>query len=181
MAKDVRERMIDGAALLLAKQGPQATSFSDVIALTGAPRGSIYHHFPEGKDQLLDAALDVAGGRASRLLDQWVGLSPAALAANFLDIWRTILVRSSYGAGCAIVAVTVSTDSPVLLDHAAEIFRDWRARLGAIFEAGGMPNAAQFAALLVAASEGAVVISRAERSMEPFELVAAELLARLAV
>ena len=181
MANDVRSRMVEGAALLLAKQGPQATSFSDVIALTGAPRGSIYHHFPEGKDQLLDAALDLAGGRASALLDQWVGLGPADVAARFLDIWRTILVRSSYGAGCAIVAVTVSTDSPVLLDHAATIFRDWRARLGSLFAAGGLPEPERFATLLVAAAEGAVVISRAERSMEPFELVAAELLDRSAV
>ena len=181
MANDVRNRMVEGAALLLAKQGPQATSFSDVIALTGAPRGSIYHHFPDGKDQLLDAALDVAGGRASTLLESWTGLSPSDVTANFLDIWRTILVRSSYGAGCAIVAVTVSTDSAVLLDHAAEIFRDWRARLSALFAAGGLSNADGYAALLVAASEGAVVVSRAERSMEPFELVAAELLARLVV
>ena len=179
MANDVRNRMVEGAALLLAKQGPQATSFSDVIALTGAPRGSIYHHFPDGKDQLLDAALDVAGGRASALLDSWTGLPPVEVTTRFLSIWRTILQRSNFEAGCAIVAVTGSTDSPVLLDHAASIFRDWRGRLTALFNAGGLTDAARFAALLVAACEGAVVVSRAERSMEPFELVAEELLSRL--
>jgi TetR/AcrR family transcriptional repressor of lmrAB and yxaGH operons len=61
MARDVRDRMIDGAIRLLAQRGLQATSFSEVLELTGAPRGSVYHHFPEGKDQLVSAANAVAG------------------------------------------------------------------------------------------------------------------------
>ena len=59
--------MIDGAIRLLAKRGLQATSFSEVLALTGAPRGSIYHHFPEGKDQLIGAVLFVAPGDLDRI------------------------------------------------------------------------------------------------------------------
>ena len=78
-----------------------------------------------------------------------------------------------------MLAVTVATDSPDLLDHAASIFRTWRGRIAELFVEGGMTvdAAARLAATLVAASEGAVVVSRAERSLEPFELVAAELLA----
>ena len=49
MAKEVRSRMVEGAVRLLARQGLQATSFSEVLELTGAPRGSVYHHFPGGK------------------------------------------------------------------------------------------------------------------------------------
>lgn len=78
-----------------------------------------------------------------------------------------------------MLAVTVATDSPDLLDRAAAIFRAWRARIADLFVEGGMtPDpAARLAATLVAASEGAVVVSRTERSLEPFELVAAQLLA----
>ncbi|HAM27085.1 MAG TPA: TetR/AcrR family transcriptional regulator, partial [Microbacteriaceae bacterium] len=47
--------MAEGAALLLAKHGLQGTSFSEVLELTGAPRGSVYHHFPNGKNQLIDS------------------------------------------------------------------------------------------------------------------------------
>ena len=61
-AGDVRERMVDGAMALLARRGLQATSFSEVLAATGAPRGSLYHHFPAGKDQLVAEAVDRAGG-----------------------------------------------------------------------------------------------------------------------
>jgi len=181
MAGDSRQRMIESAAVLLAKRGLQATAFSDVIERSGAPRGSIYHHFPGGKDELVNAAMDLAGHRALRVLDAVDGKSPAEVTGYFIDLWRAVLVRSRLTAGCAVLAVTVATDSPELLDHAAKIFRAWRGRLADLYATGGMtPEAAgRFATIVVAATEGAVVVSRAEQRLEPFELVAEELLARI--
>jgi AcrR family transcriptional regulator len=178
VAGDVRDRMIDGAIRLLAQHGLQATSFSEVLALTGAPRGSVYHHFPEGKDQLVAAAVDRAGARAIHALDGQQGASAEELAAAFLGIWRDVLVRSHFGAGCAVLAVTVAADSQALLDHAAEVFRAWRGQLAELFARAGFSakEASRFAATLVAASEGAVVLSRAEQSLEPFDLVTDQLL-----
>jgi TetR/AcrR family transcriptional repressor of lmrAB and yxaGH operons len=171
--------MIDSTVTLLAMHGLHATAFSDVLAHSGAPRGSIYHHFPEGKEQLVDAALELAGERALRVLDSVSGQPPKVVTGYFLDVWREVLERSRLRAGCAVLAVTVAADSPVLLDHAASIFRAWRGRIAELYEAAGMDRVAatRLATTLVAASEGAVVVSRAERSMEPFELVAEELLA----
>src|SRR6185437_2580128 len=96
-------------------------------------------------------------------------------------IWREILVRSQYRAGCAVLAVTVATDSQELLQHAGAVFRSWRGELAQLFERAGLAHkgAAQFAAMLVAASEGAVVLSRAEQSLEPFDLVAEQLLVQI--
>src|SRR5689334_4885847 len=64
MAGGVRDRMVESAIVLLATRGFHATSFSSVLARSAAPRGSIYHHFPEGKEQLIAAAIDLAGSRA---------------------------------------------------------------------------------------------------------------------
>lgn len=177
MASETRSRMVEGAARLLAMQGLEGTSFSEVLELTGAPRGSVYHHFPEGKDQLIAAAIDLAGSRALAAVDEWAGRTPVQVTEAFLELWRSVLVRSKLRAGCAVLAVTVATDSPDLLAAAADVFRSWRTRLAALFETGGLDPAAaaRFAATLVAASEGAVVLSRAEQSMEPFELVAENL------
>ena len=177
MVSETRSRMVEGAARLLAMQGLEGTSFSEVLELTGAPRGSVYHHFPEGKDQLIAAAIDLAGSRALAAVDEWTGRSPEEVAAAFLELWRSVLVRSRLRAGCAVLAVTVATDSPDLIAAAAGVFRSWRERLAALLADGGHPHPESFAATLVAASEGAVVISRAEQSMEPFELVAEQLLA----
>jgi len=176
---DARRKMIESAVTLLAVRGLQRTSFSDVLERSGAPRGSIYHHFPEGKDQLVDAAIELAGDRALGVLDAVDGAPPIEVTRYFLDLWRQVLVRSNLRAGCAVLAVTVATDSPDLLDHAASIFRAWRSRLAELYEHGGIDPAAaiRLATTVVAASEGAVVISRAERRLEPFELVVEELLA----
>jgi TetR/AcrR family transcriptional regulator, lmrAB and yxaGH operons repressor len=178
VAKDVRDRMIDGAIRLLAQQGLQATSFADVLKLTGAPRGSVYHHFPGGKDQLVSAAVDRAGARALHALVGKEEVSAEELTTVFLGLWRELLVRSALGAGCAVLAVTVATDSRELLQHAGAVFRSWRGQLTELFEHAGLSakESAQFATTLVAASEGAVVLSRAEQSLEPFELVADQLL-----
>jgi AcrR family transcriptional regulator len=179
VAEGVRERMVSGAVRLLAQQGLQATSFTEVLQLTGAPRGSIYHHFPGGKDQLVAAAVDAAGEHAIKVLDGLAGSSAEQVTAAFLGLWRLLLERSGNSAGCAVLAVTVATRSDDLIDRAGGVFRAWRQRLAELLAAGGLADAEAFAATLVAASEGAVVLARAERSVEPFDAVAGYLLAQV--
>ncbi|TMB48490.1 MAG: TetR/AcrR family transcriptional regulator [Chloroflexi bacterium] len=178
MARGVRERMVASAVDLLARHGLQATSFSEVLDHSGAPRGSIYHHFPEGKEQMIGSALDLAGGRAIELLDRKAGARAEEVATWFLHIWREVLIRGKFEAGCAVLAVAVAAESPELLDQTARVFRTWRQRLAELLEQGGLQpgDAQRFAATLVASSEGAVVLARAEQSLEPFELVAEQLL-----
>jgi AcrR family transcriptional regulator len=178
MARGMRERMVASAVDLLARRGLQSTSFSEVLERSGAPRGSIYHHFPDGKDQMVGAALDAAGGRAIELLDRKAGAPAEEVATWFLHIWREVLIRGRFEAGCAVLAVAVAADSPELLEQTARVFRTWRGRLAVLLELGGLrrDDAQRFAALLVASSEGAVVLARAEQSLEPFDLVADQLL-----
>ncbi|THD43169.1 MAG: TetR/AcrR family transcriptional regulator [Bradyrhizobium sp.] len=171
--------MIERTAVLLAKKGLQRASFSEILEASGAPRGSLYHHFPGGKDELVLAALEYAGDQALTVLARLAGKPAREVAEGFLALWRSVLARSDFGAGCAIVAVTVAAESPELRARAAAILRAWRERLGELFVKGGMPRekAPAIAANLVAACEGGVILARAERSFEPFDLVAAELLA----
>ncbi len=178
MAGEVRESMIDGAMFLLAQRGPDATSFSEIIATTGAPRGSLYHHFPNGKEQLIAAAVDKAGSVLIEAMEQSAGKSASEVVERFLAIWRYVLTRSDCGSGCAVLAVTVSTNSTELLTHATAVFRTWRARLAELLAQGGLPqaHARHFATMMIATAEGAVVLSRAEQNIEPFDSVAAYLL-----
>ncbi|TGW02048.1 TetR/AcrR family transcriptional regulator, partial [Mesorhizobium sp. M2D.F.Ca.ET.145.01.1.1] len=53
MATDTRTRMIEATALLLRRRGYHGTSLNDILTASGAPRGSLYFHFPGGKDQLV--------------------------------------------------------------------------------------------------------------------------------
>src|SRR3954467_6130203 len=96
-----RDLMIHGARLLLAEKGLQETSFSEVLARTGAPRGSIYHHFPEGKDQLVGLAVDRAGEAALAVMEGTAGRPAAEIVDTFLGLWRTLLDRAGFRIGCA--------------------------------------------------------------------------------
>ena len=178
MSSDARQKMIESAVTLLAMRGLQGTAFSDVLERSGAPRGSIYHHFPQGKDELVDAAIEFSGRRTLGVLDAVEGASPKAITTYFLGLWREVVVRSNFRAGCSVLAVTVATDSPELLERAASVFRVWQARLAELYVAAGVEpdTASSFATTLIAASEGAVVLSRAQKSLEPFEQVAARLI-----
>lgn len=178
MASGVRGRMVASAAELLARRGLEGTSFADVLEHSGAPRGSVYHHFPDGKGQLVLEAVDLAGSNALDWLEMKRGAPPDEIVGWFVHIWRELLRRSRFEVGCAVLAVTVATDSPVVLDRAAAVFRSWRQRLAELFEIGGLSaeDAASFSTVLIASTEGAVVLSRAEQNSEPLDIVEAQLL-----
>lgn len=175
MASDARERMVRSAAYLFRERGFSGTAFSDVIAHSGAPRGSIYHHFPGGKLQLAEEAVRYAGDylgagvRAARRDDD-----PVAAVRGFLGWWRRVLVKSDFKAGCPIVAVTVESQ---LTAAAADAFGRWQDALAAgLVSAGAAPaRAARLATLVVASVEGATILCRARRSLEPLDDVTAEL------
>jgi TetR/AcrR family transcriptional repressor of lmrAB and yxaGH operons len=174
----VRARMVGGAVRLLATKGVEGTSFAEVLEATDSPRGSIYHHFPGGKPELLHAALDLASERGLASMEATRGQPLAVVIERFLTLWRNLLERSELAAGCAVVAVTVAADDDDLLDHAGTIFRTWTQLLTELCRSGGMNtnSARQLAVTVIAATEGAVALCRAERSMEPFEDVETVLL-----
>jgi TetR/AcrR family transcriptional regulator, lmrAB and yxaGH operons repressor len=177
MASGVRDRMVSGAVRLLAQRGLQATSFSSVLAETNAPRGSIYHHFPGGKEELVGAAIAATEQHALSLLDQDMGATAVEVAQSFLAAWRALLTHADFDAGCALVAVTVAAETDAQRQRTAEAFRAWQAKLAQALQVGGLSAeyAQSAATLLLAASEGAVVVCRAEQDIGPFEIVAAQL------
>jgi TetR/AcrR family transcriptional regulator, lmrAB and yxaGH operons repressor len=176
MTSDVKQRMIEKAVVLLARKGLQRASFSEVLEASGAPRGSLYHHFPGGKNELVLAALNEASRRALTALEALKGQPADKVAEAFTSLWASVLTHSRLEAGCAVVAVTLASDSPMLRERAGEIFKAWRDLLSRILTEGGVPRGRSdgLAAGLVAACEGAVAIARAENSMKPFHLVVAE-------
>src|SRR5947199_4686337 len=87
-----RERMVRSALLLMGEQGIEATSFSQVLERSGAPRGSIYHHFPGGKAQLVEEATRYAGDIVVNILTAALAHDdPIAGIDAIADFWRTVL------------------------------------------------------------------------------------------
>lgn len=184
MAKsNVREQMVRGAAELLATRGVQGTSFSDVLAHTGAPRGSIYHHFPGGKEELVQAAATSIGDGVTALLDAIDVRTPAEVVDAFVDGWRSVLVAGGFEQGCAVAATCLgSSDADELRTLAGEIFGSWQAALARALVRSGtaVRHADDVAAICVAAVEGALVIGRAAHDDEIFDILKRQL-RRLAI
>lgn len=169
----VRDQMADSAALILAQEGYQATSFSAVLEASGAPRGSIYHHFPEGKDQLIALAIARQAERVRDGLVRLEGRDPVGIVDGFGRWWRGGLERSDFAVGCSLLAVTTSAGAGGLQSDAGELFGRWIARLADVFVGAGVEpgDAAAFSAELLSALEGAVAIARAQRSFDTFDAV----------
>src|SRR3954469_14221894 len=101
LAQSPRDRMVQSAALLMREHGVENTSFSEVLAHSGAPRGSIYHHFPGGKAQLVEEATRFTGDfLAAGLRAALESEDPIAGLETTANLWRGMLRASDCAAGC---------------------------------------------------------------------------------
>src|SRR2546422_11607095 len=106
---DSRASMVRGAVSLIRTRGVNATSFSDVLADSGAPRGSIYHHFPQGKEQLAGDAIKWTSERVLAHQRECQAKTPAGVLECFIDMWRQVVIASNGTAGCVVAGVAVGT------------------------------------------------------------------------
>jgi TetR/AcrR family transcriptional repressor of lmrAB and yxaGH operons len=179
MTSDSRARMVRSAASLIRTRGVTGTSFSDVLADSQAPRGSIYHHFPEGKEQLAADAIRWTSERVLAHQRDCPATTPEGVLDWFIDMWRQVVVSSGGRAGCVVAGVAVDTDvaeaGPMTLVRAT--FRSWMDLLTAQLRTAGLTptRAAAVATATLAGMEGALILCRAERSVAPLETMAAEL------
>jgi AcrR family transcriptional regulator len=193
MNSDTRAKMVAGAADLLSRRGVNATSVREVVRHSGTPRGSIGHHFPRGKQQLIEDAIGFAGAEVGAPLEHLMRERGAIAGLRaFIARWRRTLETSNFEAGCPVLAVAVeqyvsdamdkggARDESVqqhLLDLAHGVFADWQKIIAAALlrEGVGSARARRLAALVVASVEGTVAMCRAARSAQPLEDIRKEL------
>lgn len=178
VASDSRASMVRSAAALISSRGVSATSFADVVSDSGAPRGSIYHHFPDGKRQLTEDAVRWTSGRVLAYLRSGPTDSPAQVLTRFIELWRQVVVSSGGSAGCVVAGVAVDTvDDAPMLEIVRATFQSWVDALAEQLTAAGLPpdRAAPIAQITLAGMEGALILCRAEGSTAPLDIVADEL------
>jgi AcrR family transcriptional regulator len=173
-----RAAMLRSAVALMRRQGVAATSFADVLADSGAPRGSIYHHFPAGKAQLIEEATRTAAAqlteRVARVLDEAADL-PTALR-ELAGVWRDGLEAGDYAVGCPIVAAALGTERAAR-DVAGVAFADLTGLISDKLVSDGMARrrANSVAVLILTAMEGALVLAQARRDPAALDAVVDEL------
>lgn len=171
-----RQRMLLSAAEVLRERGAAGVTIDEVLTRSGAPRGSVYYHFPDGRAQLITEALQFAGDSITAIIDDAVGRGGTSLVREFVEFWERTLAESDYAAGCPVVAAAIGSadDDPALTVLAGEIFARWQAALTRAFVADGFEDseAGSLAVTCIASLEGAVVLCRSTGSVGPLHDVA---------
>lgn len=171
-----RERMVVSAALLIRERGAHPTAIADVLAHSGAPRGSAYHYFPGGRTQLLCEAIVYASDQVAARLSK--APSAVALLDGMIAGFRKQLLDTDFRAGCPVVAVAVEAGDPdqtdtAVVDRAGAAFVRWTQLVTQRLQADGVDaeRAEELAMLITTAIEGAVVVARATRDVKPLDLI----------
>ena len=179
MVRDSRERMVASAAALIGSRGVSATSFSEVLELSGAPRGSIYHHFPQGKRQLVHDALERTARQVREYQRSCTATTAAGVLDHFVGLFHRTLLASRCRAGCPVAGVVIDGDAydAALNEVVRTSFRSWTTLLTRQLVAVGVPRrrAHALAITALASVEGALILCRAEGTLAPLRLVATEL------
>lgn len=178
-----RERMVFSAAQLIRRDGVGATGMREVAAHARAPRGSLQHYFPGGKEQLVNEALAWAGryaaNRVTRFLAALPEPTPSALFGEMVRQWTDEYEAAGFAGGCPVAAATVDCAESVetTREAASAAFAAWNGAVADALTGMGVPpeRAAPLATLMIGALEGAILIARAEQDVRALTSAAREL------
>jgi TetR/AcrR family transcriptional regulator, lmrAB and yxaGH operons repressor len=180
---DSKGRMIAAARRLFREHGYLGTALSDVVTESAAPRGSLYFHFPGGKDELASEVTLLHAGDHIANINRAAATTTTAvqLIEAFIGRIRDELIASDYREGCAMAPIVLETTpaSDLLSDVTRRGFADMIATLAARLTEKNIPasRATQLATHTWTSVEGALILSRVLRSPEPFDLAIAQLAA----
>ncbi|OBJ08492.1 TetR/AcrR family transcriptional regulator [Mycobacterium sp. 1465703.0] len=172
--------MLASAAEVMRERGAAGVTIDAVLARSGAPRGSVYYHFPDGRNQILTEALRYSGDSITAMIDDAAGRGARVLLQEFVEFWERLLTEGGFSAGCPVVAAAIGCsddDGPKLSAEAGAILGRWCTALTRAFVNDGFDDAdaASLAVTSIAALEGGVLLSRSTRSVAPLHQVGEQL------
>ena len=176
-----RDQLITKTCELLELQGYHATGLNQIIKESGTPKGSLYYHFPGGKEELATTAIARIGDLVlKRIQDNLAQVEHPADAIE--QLIRTIahsVELSDYRAGGPLTSVAMEAiaTSEALRDECSRIYRAWQMAFADKLKQGGFTEARadQMSVLIIASIEGAVILCRTSRSRDPLDSIAREI------
>jgi AcrR family transcriptional regulator len=173
--------------MLFRRNGFAATGINEIAEASGAPKGSLYHYFPNGKDEIAEAAVRFAGKGVVATLEKLEKEQPsgASMIRAYCRLLAGWMAKSGFRDGCPI-ATTLLESAPQSAGMAAagrEAFAGWCAVIARVLLRDGFreAEARRLATLAVSSIEGALILARVEASARPIEDVAKSLAAALQI
>jgi TetR/AcrR family transcriptional repressor of lmrAB and yxaGH operons len=179
--RDTKSRMLETAADLIQRQGYASTGLNQILEASHAPKGSLYFHFPGGKEELVALAIEKSSESLTELLEQVLATAPTTeLALEMITgYFGSQLESSKFEKGCPIatVALEQSATSDALHEVCSRTYARWQAAIAARLSREGhaAERAEALASFVLATIEGALLLCRAHRSIEPLRRASSEL------
>jgi len=172
-ASDSKGKTLAAAVRLFRQQGYHGTALHDILAAGGSPRGSLYFHFPKGKEEIGEAALTLAGEAVRQAIAHAAETSESAevFLVRIARGMASDLEKSDFREGCPIAtsALETSAQSEALGAATRGAFRKWENEIKRGLERFGMisEQADLVATLVLSQLEGALLLARTYRSLAP--------------
>jgi AcrR family transcriptional regulator len=167
-----RERILQASEELFRRQGFTGTGIKQILGVAEAPFGSLYHHFPGGKDELAAETIRRAGDHYAAIVTEKL-TETDDVVANVRTAFRAAgqtLVDTGYADACPIETVALevaSTNEPLRL-ATAEVFESWIVGLTLLLQAEGIAEdrSRELGQVVLCALEGAFILARASRTTD---------------
>jgi TetR/AcrR family transcriptional repressor of lmrAB and yxaGH operons len=170
-----RDNLVAAAVRLFRRQGYASTGLQQILLESGAPKGSLYHYFPAGKEAVGEAAVELAGRLVAETLEALAAehADPGAFVEAWFSQYADWMAASDYGSGCPIATTLLETaprSRPITAAGLLAVER-WAGIVARVLARTGMPpdRARDHARRAIAALEGALILARIEQSREPLE------------
>ena len=175
-ASQHKQSILTSALLLFRRKGYSATGLNEILARSGAPKGSLYHYFPLGKEEIGVKAIECASLLVSATLEKLAetSSSPAEFVKAYgvsLEGWMR---ASEFRDGCPITTILLETvpDSVLMTAAGADAFQHWQEIIQDVLITAGQKRkeAAMNAALVLSSMQGALILSRVQQDVTPIRM-----------
>lgn len=164
--------MLEAAIALMRQSGLSGAGINEIVRASGAPKGSVYHFFPDGKQQIAAEALDAYSARVVAFIDDALSRkrSPGAKVEALFDAFAKRVEAGGFRSSCPAGTVCLDLDGEIeaLRTAVAGSLTRYVSAIAPHFRFRDPGRVQSFARLLVTAIEGAYICARAHRSSAPF-------------
>jgi TetR/AcrR family transcriptional regulator, lmrAB and yxaGH operons repressor len=167
-----RQRMIEATIELMRRSGLSGAGINEIVRESAAPKGSVYHFFPDGKQQIVAEALADYSPRVMRFMEEALAgsRSPPAKVRRLFDAFARRVEEGNFSRSCAFGTVCLDLDCELeaLRLVVESTFDQWAGMIAQHVDLGDARRSRSFAGLVLTAIEGAYIRARAERSSRAF-------------
>lgn len=180
--QQTKARLVEKTAELIAAQGYHATGINQITKESGTPMGSLYYHFPGGKDELVTSAMQAGSDLITQALHGIFSTNRDVSTAirSIVELLSEQLERSAFMKGCPIATVTLETaaQNDMIQSLSQTIYRGWQVQIVQYLAQSGYDEqiASSLALFVVTVIEGGLLLSRAERSTIPLQQAGEQLI-----